>query len=114
MNITVTKEAAAYMKPFQKEGEKWLLVYEKVGCTCSEEGIFSLRLVHHLPHHVESVTTDVGEIYVPVHQKVYLDKQMEIRYNPTYHDLEFVGAYEGILASHFIIENEDGSQRHRV
>lgn len=112
MELTVTNEAKEYMEKFQKEDEKWLIVYEKVGCTCSEEGVFALRLVHHVPSRVVTFETSVGPIYVSEDRVVYMDKKMTIRYNDTYHDLELVGAFDGMMASHFIIENEDGSQRH--
>lgn len=112
MDIIITKQAKSYMKKFHQKGEHWLIAYEKSGCTCAEEGVFSLRLVTAIDPMWVSIHTDVGSIYMAPKTQLYLDDVMKIEYQEMYHDLSFKGKYAGLVSSHFIIQNEDGTQRH--
>lgn len=112
MEITVQPDAKAYMLPFIKKNEHWLIVYEKAGCVCAEEGIFALRLVHKLCSNWQVVPTSIGNIYITPQAALYLDSSLSICYQSRYCDLSLIGKYAGTISSHFIIQNEDGSQRH--
>ena len=113
MEIQISKEAKDYMMSFKKKGESFFIAYDKTGCTCSEEGIFSLRLVTHIDSNWVKVETIVGPIYMTKQTEMYLDQTMMIEYQSTYNDLVLKGKYEGVMAGHFVIQNEDGSQRHK-
>lgn len=111
MHIEVTKEAVEYLKPFQKEGEKWLLTLGKIGCVCSEDFIFALRLVTEISDQWESQETALGTLYYPKNATLYLGEQMKIIYQKDKKSLDLIGTYGGLVTGNMMVQNSDGSQR---
>lgn len=112
MNLTITKEAMNYIEQYRHSPEdKLSFVYAHMGCTCSEEGIFSLRFTPDIPKDATAVIhSNFGDIHIDPSKINYLDREMTLKYNVDFHALQLSGKYEGLINPRIMLVDNNGHQ----
>lgn len=112
MKLTITPEALDYINQYrQSDDDKLSFVYAHLGCTCSEEGVFSLQLDKTIPHDAtDTIESNVGDIHIDPSKEPYLDKEMTLKFDPEYKTLQLYGKFEGLINPRVILVNAKGEQ----
>lgn len=111
MKIEVTTSAKDYLQHYLQPNDQLTFVYTHMGCTCSEEGQFSLQASATVPQEATAVIdSNIGEIHIDPSKQTYLDKEMTLDFNKDYQGLQLTGKYEGLITPRLIIVDDKGQQ----
>ena len=93
-------------KYFHNNNEICELIEDKVGCTCSEESILSLKITN-TPSKESTVKIDsnLGTFYTSKKQNLILDNKLILDYNPKLLAFTLKGEHQGLINPRLLIKN---------